>query len=904
MTIRNLDALLSPRSIVLLGASDRPGGVGAVVTRNLISGGFKGDIWLVNPGHAMINGTVCYPSIAELPGTPDLAVIATPAATVPALIDQLGQKGCRSAVVITAGIRGDLKQAMLEAAGRYLIRIQGPNCLGLMLPPLGINASFSHLMPPAGNLAFLSQSGALITGIVDWAASRRIGFSHVVSMGDMADVDAGDLLDYLAGDTASDAILMYVENVTAARKFMSAARRAARAKPVIVIKSGRHAAGAAAALSHTGALAGADHAYQAAFRRAGVLRVREISELFSAAELLAKCPPVGGERLVIVTNGGGAGVLAADRLTDLGGQLATLSQETIAALDAVLPPTWSHRNPIDIIGDANAVRFSSTLAHALDDPGIDAALVINCPTALNPSLDAANAILEVVANRRANGKPAKPVLTAWLGVTAAESSRALFSRSGLPTFETPADAIEGFAQLSRYRQAQVELMALPTSAVATATTDADAKVQHIIAVALRSGRTTLTEFEAKSLLAAYAIPVAETAIATTPAEAERLSAPIITQHGACVVKILSVDISHKSDVGGVRLDLETPAQVREATKLMLTRCIAAKPDAKIDGFTIQPMIKRPHAQELLLGVSVDPTFGPLITFGAGGIAVETIRDVAHALPPLDMNLARDLMRQTNVWRLLQGYRDRPPADIDAIAVVLVRLAELAARHPEIREIDINPLLADELGVIALDGRVAIANQATSPRTAMAIKPYPSAWEREFDAATMGKIVLRPIRPEDEPLYEAFFAKVDPADVRLRFFTPKVALSHRFLARLTQIDYDREMAFVAIAPDTGELLGVARFIADPDFVAGEYGVLVRSDLKGQGIGWALMSHLIDYAHGAGLKRLYGHILHHNTTMLQMCRELGFTTAPDVDDLSLVKAELVFPSLWPQLNLQQK
>lgn len=893
MTIRNLDALLSPRSIVLLGASDTAGSVGAVATRNLINGGFSGDVWLVNPRHAQISGTVCYPNIAELPGTPDLAVIATPPASVPGLIDELGRKGCRAAVVITAGIRRDLKQAMLEAAGRYLLRIQGPNCLGLMLPPLAVNASFAHLMPPAGNLALLSQSGALVTGIVDWAASRGIGFSHVISMGDMADVDAGDLLDYLAGDTACDAILMYVENITSARKFMSAARRAARAKPVIVIKSGRHAPGAAAALSHTGALAGADHAYEAAFRRAGVLRVREISELFSAAELLAKCPPVAGERLVIVTNGGGAGVMAADRLTDLRGRLANLSEQTITALDAALPPTWSHRNPIDIIGDANAFRFATALDLALEDPGVDAALVINCPTALIWSLDAATAVVNVVADRKKNGKTAKAVLTAWLGVTAAASSRSLFAKNGLATFETPADAIEGFSQLSRYREAQVELMAMPTSAVPAATIDADAKVRAVIETALKSGRGILTEFEAKSLLSAYAIPVTHTVIATTPEHAEQLSASFVAEHGACVVKILSVDISHKSDVGGVRLDLETPAQVRQAAELMLARCHAAKPGAKIDGFTIQPMIRRPHAQELLLGVSVDPTFGPLITFGAGGIAVETIRDIAHALPPLNMTLARDLMRQTHVWRLLQGYRDRPPADIDAIAAALVRLAELAARHPEIREIDINPLLADERGVIALDARITVASQAASPRTPMAIKPYPSKWEHSFDAERIGTITLRPIRPEDEPLYHAFFASVDPADVRLRFFAPKVSLSHHFLARLTQIDYDREMAFVAIAPDSGDLLGVARFIADPDFVAGEYGVLVRSDLKGQGIGWALMSHLIEYARAEGLKRLYGHILQHNTTMLAMCRNLGFDIAPDPDDPSLVKAELVFP-----------
>ena len=888
MTIRNLEQLLSPRSIVLLGASDRPGSVGAVVTRNLLSAGFKGDIWLVNPRHDKVAGRPCYRNVAAVPGSPGLAVITTPPKVVPALIDELGEKGCRAAVVVTAGIKGELKDAMLKAAGRHLLRIQGPNCLGLMLPPVGVNASFSHLMPPAGHLAFLSQSGALITGIVDWAASRGIGFSHVVSMGDMADVDAGDLLDYLAADTASRAILMYLENVTSAPKFMSAARRAARVKPVIAIKSGRHAAGAAAALSHTGALAGADHAYQAAFRRAGILRVREMSELFSAAELLASVPKLPGERLAIITNGGGAGVLAADRLSDLGGELAKLSPATIAALDRILPATWSHRDPVDIIGDADAARFSAALDAVIGDPGVDAALVINCPTALNPSLEAAKAVTGVVGRRLSEGEPVKPVLTAWLGATAAESSRAHFAASSIPTFDTPADAIEGFAHLARYSRAQTELMATPPLVSQTGLDDA--RVRAIIAGARSAGREVLSEHEGKAIIEAYGIPVASTAIAKSPEEAERLSAPLIAAHGACVIKILSPDISHKSDVGGVRLDLETPAQVRDAASLMLSRIAAIGKTARIEGFTIEPMIRRPEAQELLLGLSVDPTFGPLITFGAGGIAVEVLKDVAHALPPLDPNLARDLMRQTRIWPLLQGYRDRPPADIDAVALALVRLATLAARHPEIREIDINPLLADHHGVIALDARVRVADQAKSPRVPMAIKPYPEEWEHSRDVQGLGRVLLRPIRPEDERLYEHFFAHVEPSDIRLRFFTPKVALSHRFLARLTQIDYAREMAFVAQRPGTDELLGVARFIADPDFVAGEYGVLVRSDLKGKGLGWTLMSELIDYARASGLSRMYGLVLRDNQTMIKMCEELGFHVAPDADDQQLVRAEL--------------
>ena len=894
MTIRNLEHLLAPRSIALIGASDRPHSVGKVLTDNLRNGGFKGDIWFVNPNRDSVGGLPCHKTIASLPDSPDLAVIASPPETVPNLIDDLGQRGCRAAVVITAGLRGARRKAMLEAARPYLLRIQGPNCLGLMLPSLGINASFAEIAPPAGKLAFLSQSGALITGIVDWAASRGVGFSHVVSMGDMADIDAGDLLDYLAGDPHSSAILMYLESVTAAPKFMSAARRAARVKPVIVLKSGRHASGAAAALSHTGALAGADRAFEAAFRRAGLLRVRELSDLFSAAEVLANVPSLTGERLAIITNGGGAGVLAADRLSDLGIEAAQLSESTIALLDRALPPTWSHRNPVDIIGDADASRFGSAFEAVLDDPGIDAALVINCPTALNPSLNAANAISHALDARLAAGKPAKPVLTAWLGVTAAASSRTHFAQHGIPTFDTPADAIEAFAQLARYRRAQTELMAIPPSLPDAIFKDGPAAAS-IIKSTLDAGHETMTEDEAKALLAAYDIPIAETLVASSPEDAMRLAKPILDRHGACALKILSVDISHKSDIGGVRLDLRSPEHVREEADLMLARVRAAQPDARIEGFTIQPMIKRPGAHELLLGISIDPTFGPLVTFGAGGVAVEAIRDVAHALAPLDLNLARDLMRQTRVCRLLLGYRDRKPADIDAIALTLVRLSYLAARHPEIREIDINPLLADENGVIALDARIRIADEAKTPRTPMAIKPYPTEWERTLKLSELDSISLRPVRPEDETLYASFFAHVDSADIRLRFFQPKVGLSHRFLARLTQIDYAREMAFVAVSGETGELLGVARFVADPDFVTGEYGILVRSDLKGKGLGWALMTHLIDYARASGLTQIYGHVLAHNTTMLAMCEQLGFATSVENDDATLIKATLVLGNL---------
>jgi acetyltransferase len=887
MTIRNFDALLRPRSVALIGASPRSGSVGLITAQSLLGGGFSGPIRLVNPKHRAIADHECHPSVAALPEVPDLAVIVTPPQTIPQLVDELGAKGARAAVVITAGIRGDLKQAMLDASRPYTLRIQGPNCVGLMLPPIGINASFSP-KPLAGDIAFLSQSGALITGIIDWANGRNIGFSHVVSLGDMADVDFGDLLDYLAADTSCRSIMLYMESVTHAPKFLSAARRAARSKPVIVVKSGRSASGAKAALSHTGALAGADSAYDAAFRRAGVLRVRELDDLFTAAEMLARQPRISGDRLLILTNGGGAGVMAADRLGDLGGTLATLSDGTRAALDSVLPPTWSHGNPIDIIGDADAERYASALEIVLNSENADAILVMNCPTALASTTDIAARIADVVAERRAKGARTKPVFTTWLGDGASRDARALLAAKNMASFGGPAEGVDGFMRLVSYARVQEALMRTPPSLPDFAF-DSDA-AEAIIGGALAADRTILSEVEAKDLLAAYGIPAVRTGIARTPEAVGQLAEGIIAEHGACVIKILSDDISHKSDVGGVRLGLEHPHEAENAAADMLRRIGQLMPDARIAGFTVQPMIRRPRAHELILGVSVDPSFGPLMMFGAGGTAVEVLRDTAHALPPLDLNLARDMIQQTRISRLLEGYRDRPAADLDRIAESLVRLSYLAAHHCAIREIDINPLLADDKGVIALDARVKIVDAARDPRVPMSIRPYPTQWEIDATLESIGPLHIRPIRPEDECLYEDFFARVTVDDRRLRFFGTGSSFTHRALARFTQIDYAREMAFVAVAKSTSKLLGVARLIADPDYTRGEYAVLVRSDIKGRGLGWQLMQHLIAYAKAEGLKEIHGAVLAQNSTMLRMCAELGFKVESDPGDASLMRVVL--------------
>jgi acetyltransferase len=888
MTIRNLEFMFSPASIALIGASPRPGSVGRIIASNLRSGGFLGDVWLVNPRHATIDGIACYPSASKLPRAPDLAVIATPPATIPDIVSELASLGTKAVVVITAGIDEAMRKRMLEASCPACLRILGPNGIGLILPHLGVNASFAHLTPAKGDLAFLSQSGALVTAIIDWAHGRGIGFSKVVSMGEMADVDFGDALDFLAGDPDSKAILLYVEQITHAAKFMSAARRAARAKPVIVLKSGRHEAGAKAARSHTGALSGSDAVYDAAFRRAGLVRVSDLDGLFEAAAMLSFSPKLAGERLIILTNGGGAGVLAADRLADFDGKLADISQETRDALDAVLPNTWSKGNPIDIIGDAGPDRYAAAMKATLDDKASDAILVINCPTALASSEAAADTVVTAVANNRQEGLSDKVVLTNWLGDGAAEEGRRRFSAARIPTFETPASAIDGFMHLVHYRRSQDELMQTPPASPSELTFDRG-RAKDVIAGALSQGRTMLTEHEAKAVLTAYGIPVAETTICPDADAVEATARSILTHHRACVVKIHSEDISHKSDVGGVRLGIMSAREASDAARTMADMIASKIPQARIQGWAVEPMIERPNAHELIIGMSEDATFGPTLLFGAGGTAVEVIKDTVHALPPLDLKLARDAMRHTRISRLLDGYRNRPRADLDAIAEILVRASVLVSDHPELRELDINPLLADESGCIAVDARMQVEDEKRSPRRPMAIRPYPSAWETEIALRDFGPIHIRPVRPEDERLYEHFFANVSGEDLTMRFFTSAPERSHRFLARLTQIDYAREMAFVALSK-IGELLGVARLIADPDYKRAEYAVLVRSDLKGRGLGWQMMQHLIAYSRAEGLEELYGQVLTENTTMIEMCRELGFHIAVNPADVTLVNVTL--------------
>jgi len=869
MTVRNLEYLFRPSSVAVIGASDRPQSVGATVMRNLLAGGFGGPVIPVNPNHRTIAGIRAVAEVSQLEKAPDLAVICTPPHTIPGLIRDLGDKGTRAAVVLSAGLGGlagpdgrTLAQAMLDAARPHLMRILGPNCVGLLTPDIGLNASFAHTGAQPGKLAFVSQSGALTTALLDWAGSRGIGFSHFISIGDSADVDFGDVLDYLASDARTTAILLYIESITHARKFMSAARAAARNKPVIAVKSGRAPEGARAATSHTGALAGADDVYDAALRRAGMLRVESTQALFDAAETLALARPFRGDRLTILTNGGGPGVMATDALIAGGGRLAPLAKQTVDQLDAFLPSTWSHSNPVDIIGDAPVDRYVRTLKLLLDDPQTDAVLMIHAPTAIVPSADIAAACAPVAQSAERN------VFSCWMGKAAVEKARNLFVGAGLPTYDTPEEAVDAFLWMVDYRRNQETLAQVPPSILAGSTADMPA-VRSIVQSALAAGTGLLGELDAKKVLQACGIPVVTTRLASSA----DIAATLAVELGFPVaLKIFSPDLSHKSDVGGVALNLQSATAVREAAAAMQARVHRLRPQARLDGFTVQPMVQRPGAHELIVGAATDPTFGPVVLFGEGGTSVEVIGDRAVALPPLNMMLARELISRTRISRLLAAHRDKPAADTDAICRVLMQISQLVSDVPEIVELDLNPLLADADGVIALDARVRVAPASTAGSARLAIRPYPA--ELEESITLHGRaLLLRPIRPEDEPGLSTLIGQCQPGDLHFRFFCVIGDVPHSKLGRYTQIDYDREMAFIAVNSDN-ELLGEVRIVTDPDNRNAEFAILVRSETQGKGLGHALLEKMVRYCRSRGTANVFGDVLSSNSRMLELGRSLQF------------------------------
>ena len=866
MSVRHLDRLFQPRHVAVIGVSHRPDGVGALVWRNLREAGLQGPMWAVNRTPFDLDGAPVFTSVEALPQAPDLAVICTPADSVPALVDQLGRRGTRAAIVLSAGLREgrtadgrSLEQAMLDAARPHLLRILGPNCIGALVPGHGLNASFAPGQALAGELAFVTQSGALATAMLDWANARGIGFSHFVSLGDSADVDFGDLLDYLGSDPHTRAILLYIESVKHARKFMSAARAAARNKPVVLVKAGRRPDGARAAASHTGALAGSDPVFDAAVRRAGMLRVDTLEALFDAAQTLARVRHWRGPRLAVLTNGGGAGVLAADTLGS--GELATLSDATLARLDACLPANWSRGNPVDIIGDAPPQRYVDALRVLLGAPEVDGLLFMHAPTAIAPATGIAQACLPLLR------EVGTPVLTCWLGGQRVAAARALYDEQGIACYATPEQATAAWLQLRDYHAAQAALMQLPESRTELQYPDREG-ARALVDAALARGGEWLDELDAKHLLGAYGIPCVVTErvadLDAALAAAERIGYPV-------ALKIVSPQVLHKSDVGGVALDLKNAAQLREAAHAMKERVTHAQPDAHLAGFTVQAMVHRPQAFETIVGIASDPVFGPVLLFGEGGTAVEVRADRALALPPLNAVLARELIARTGMAALLRGYRSRPPAKLDAIIDVLLRLSQLASDLAPVAELDINPLLVDAQGAIALDARVRVRPAApTREGSHLALRPYPSGLERtlSIDGATLR---LRPIRPDDGERLSRFYEACSPEDLRLRFFFTRREVPPSELARYCQIDYEREMAFIALAGDT--LCGEARAVCDPDNDTAEFAVQVAQPWQGRGLGRALLDQLIEHLRARGTRELVGWCLEVNHGMVNLARATG-------------------------------
>ncbi|MEW5730044.1 MAG: GNAT family N-acetyltransferase, partial [Pseudomonadota bacterium] len=779
-------------------------------------------------------------------------------------------------------------EAAKAAAKPFGMRLLGPNSMGILVPGIGLNASFAPEDARPGKLAFVSQSGALCTAVLDWACAKNIGFSHFIHTGDTAEVGFGDILDYLGSDPYTRAILLYIETIDERRNFMSAARAAARNKPVLLIKAGRSAEGARAASSHTGALAGSDAVFDAAIRRSGMLRVQDIDEIFGAVETLARSRPLKGQRLAVLTNGGGIGVIAADDLADGGGTLAELPPEVVEQLDALLPPNWSRGNPVDIVGDADGARYAKALSILLDCKAIDAVLVMYAPTAISDSDEVAEAVIKVFKERaRAN------IMTCWVGNEKVAHARRLFSEASVPTFDTPRAAVQGFLHLVEYRRNQNMLMEVPPSAPSEFIPDTRL-AKAIVSAALARGETMLREPEAKAVLEAYGIPTISTRIAKTPAEAGRIAKDF---GGPVALKILSSDIVHKSDVGGVQLNLEGAFEVEKAANAMLERVSTTFPSARIDGFTVQRMAeRRAGTQELIVGIATDPIFGPVILFGQGGVEVEVVGDRAVALPPLNLNLASELVGRTRVSKLLMGYRGRPPANLEALHLTLMQVSQLAVDLPEVVELDINPLLCDSHGVIALDARIKVSS-ARPGTEHLAIRPYPEELEECFLMGDGRNVMIRPIRPEDEPNHHVFVSKLTPEDIRFRFFGLVHELPHSEMARLTQIDYDREMAFIGelTHPDGArETLGVVRTVTDSENETAEFAVVVRSDTKGTGLAKRLLTKMIEYCRSRGTGKIVGQVLKDNIRMLKFVEHLGFRQVRTVDgDIVEVEYDLARP-----------
>jgi acetyltransferase len=935
-----LDPFFHPRSVALIGASETRGSVGRTLLHNLISSPFGGTIYPVNPKRESVLGIRAYRSIADVPTAVDLAVVATPAPAVPGVIAQCVDRGVRAAVIISAGFHetgpagAALEDKIRAEAQRGRMRIVGPNCLGVMSPLSGLNATFAAGIALPGKVAFLSQSGALLTAILDWSLRERVGFSAFVSLGAMLDVGWGDLIDYLGDDPRTRAIVLYMESIGDARAFLSAAREVALTKPIIVIKAGRSEAASRAAASHTGALTGSDDVLDAAFRRSGVLRVTDIGDVFRLADVLGRQPRPAGPRLTIVTNAGGPGVLATDALVSGGGELAVLAPETISRLDGALPAAWSHANPLDILGDADPQRYATALSVAAEDVASDGLLAILTPQ------DMTDPTLTAEALARHAHLEGKPVLASWMGGADVAAGVDILNRAGIPTFQFPDDAARTFCQMWRYADnlrglyetpedyqtgslgGFLEPPATTPSHPAKADLRGDPglgegqlrrREQHVptrpqvaralIGAALADGRTLLDEQESKDLLDSYGIPVVATRVARDPAQAvahaEALGFPV-------VVKLWSRTVTHKSDVGGVRLGITDAAGVARAFSEIRESVAARAQASDFLGVTVQRQVDRRDAYELILGSSVDPQFGPVLLFGLGGELVEVFRDRALALPPLNTTLARRAIAETRISRALRGVRGRAPVDLDALAGLLVRFGDLVIENPRIREIDINPLLASASGLTALDARVVLA-PATVPDAMLprpAIRPYPAAYQWRGQLRDGTPIRIRPIRPEDEPLIVAFHATLSEQSVRMRYAqTLKLdqRTAHERLLRVCFGNYDRELALVVEREggDQRTILALARLSRERIRGAqdAEFSLLVGDPWQGQGIGGQLMSRLIEVAGQEGIRRIHSEILESNLRMQRVCARLGFSLSPPADGVVYAERVIAAPALSP-------
>ena len=880
-----LTPLFEPRSIAIVGASDSPRSAGTIIVLNILDGGCKGKLYFVNPKHQPIFGQRCYASIEELPERIDLAVICTKAKTVAALIESCGRSGTRSALVVASGFSdagaqgAALEQRVSQLARSHGLRLLGPNSLGMIRTSNGINLTLARSAANPGSIGMVSQSGALCTSFLDWAQPNNVGFSSVISLGTSSDVDFGEALDYLVTDPRTENIFLYIEGIKNARRFMSALRAAARCKPVLLIKVGRHPAAEQAVLTHTGALVGADDVFDAALRRAGVVRLATVGQMFAAAQALFSHFRPRGNRLAIITNGGGPGVMAADQAADLGIRLAQLSPATMEKLNAVLPAHWSKSNPLDIGGDANPERYATVLSLCREDDNVDGVLVILTPMVTSDPTQTARRVIEVAAQSD------KPLMVCWMGEQQVREARLLFKGAGIPSLRTPEPAVHLFAQISSYYRSQKLLVQTPASLSEHEAPRLDS-ARLVIETALEDGRTVLSEMESKALLAAFHIPIAQTMVAHSVTEAvvlaEEIGLPV-------VLKVDSLQIEHKSDVGGVRLNLGSLSAIRNAYNEIIEDVGRNRPDALINGIAIEPMVNKPNGRELRIAIVQDEIFGPVIALGPGGTRVDVDHHRAVALPPLNSFLVADLIHSTQNIARLGGLRKLPPVSIAALEEVLLRVSEIVCELPWIREMEINPLIVDEHGAVAVDARIVVAPLAAGRGRYdhMAIHPYPAHEVIHYQCSSGELVTIRPIMPEDADLEQEFVKRLSPESKYFRFMNTLRELSQAQLVRMTQIDYDREMAFVATVVQDGKEfeLGVARYATNPDGASCEFAIVVADDWHGKGLARRLMTAIVDTARARGLKFMNGDFLAENRRMLKFVVNLGFVLTAHPEDPGL-------------------